>query len=91
MESMEDRNRQNKLPLTLKKLFFGALALLVVLNFFILPHEPHFNLDKYTGFWAIFGFLFALILVVVAKGAAHTFLGRNEDFYTKKDKTEPDS
>jgi hypothetical protein len=84
---MENSAHENRLPSTLKRLFFIGLALLVVLNFFILPHEPHFNLDKYTGFWAIFGCLVTIVLVFVAKGAAHTFLGKDEDFYTKKDKT----
>lgn len=67
-----------------KRLFFGSLGLLLVLNLFILPHHPHFGLEKVPGFWAAFGFVGALILARLAKGAAHTFLGKDEDFYLKR-------
>jgi hypothetical protein len=68
---------------TLRNLMFASLTLLVVLNLFITPHDPHFGLDKFPGFWALFGLLGAVILAKGAKGAAHTFLGKNEDFYEK--------
>ena len=84
---MENSPQEKKVSSTLKMIFFVVLALLVVLNFFILPHHPHFGLEKYTGFWAVFGCVIAVVLARVAKGAAHTFLGKNEDFYTKKEKT----
>jgi hypothetical protein len=69
------------LPRTLRNLMFVSLALLVALNLFITPHDPHFGLDKFPGFWALFGLLGAVILAKGAKGAAHTFLGKDEDFY----------
>jgi len=68
---------------TLRNLMFASLALLVVLNLFITPHDPHFGLDQFPGFWALFGLVGAVILVKGAKGAAHTFLGKDEDFYEK--------
>ena len=71
------------LPRTLRNLMFVSLALLVALNLFITPHDPHFGLDKFPGFWALFGLLGAVILAKGAKGAAHTFLGKDEDFYEK--------
>jgi hypothetical protein len=66
---------------TLRNLMFAGLGLLVVLNLFITPHHPHFGLEKIPGFWALFGLLGALILAKGAKGAAHTFLGKDEDYY----------
>lgn len=69
----------------LRLLFFISLAVLVLLNLFILPHHPHFGLEKIPGFWALFGLAGAVILARVAKGAAHTFLGKDEDYYEKKD------
>jgi hypothetical protein len=84
---MENIPQENKISATLKKVFFVILGLLVLLNFFILPHEPHFGLDKYTGFWAVFGCVIAVVLARLAKGAAHTFLGKDEDFYVKKQET----
>jgi hypothetical protein len=67
----------------LRNLMFVSLGLLVVLNLFITPHHPHFGLEKFPGFWALFGLLGAVILAKGAKGAAHTFLGKDEDFYEK--------
>jgi len=84
---MENNPQEKKVSSTLKMIFFVVLALLVVLNFFILPSHPHFNLEKYTGFWAIFGCVIGVVLARVAKGAAHTFLGKDENFYIKKQKT----
>ena len=73
----------------LKKAFFLILVILVVLNFFETPHSPHFVLDKFPGFWAIFGCGVAIIMAKVAKGAAHTFLGKNEDIYMENEKAMP--
>jgi hypothetical protein len=70
----------------LRNLMFAALGLLVVLNLFIHPHEPHFGLDAYLGFWAVFGLAGAVILGRAAKGLAHTVLGKNEDFYEEGSK-----
>jgi hypothetical protein len=39
--------------------------------------------EAFPGFWALFGVLIAVLLVRVAKGAAHTFLGKGEDFYDR--------
>ena len=83
----KNSSRENRISPVLKMGFFGSLALLVVLNLFIRPHEPHFGLDKYPGFWALFGCLLAVLLAKAAKGAAHGFLGRDEDFYSKKQDT----
>lgn len=69
---------------TAKKLRLGmfiALGLLVALNLFIGPHDPHFVIDWVPGFWAVFGVVVAIVLGRVAKGAAHTFLGKDEDFW----------
>jgi hypothetical protein len=68
----------------LRNLMFAGLGLLVVLNLFITPHHPHFGLEKIPGFWALFGLLGAVILAKGAKGAAHTFLGKDEDFYENR-------
>jgi hypothetical protein len=64
---------------------YTVLVLLVLLNIFILPHHPHFALEKIPGFWAIFGAVIAIALARVAKGAAHTFLGKDVDFYVKNE------
>jgi len=67
----------------LRNLLFAVLGLLVLLNVFIHPHEPHFGIDAYAGFWAVFGLVGAVVLGRAAKGLAHTVLGKDEDFYEK--------
>ncbi|MBI5578429.1 MAG: hypothetical protein HY895_04680 [Deltaproteobacteria bacterium] len=69
---------------TLRNLMFASLGLLVALNLFITPHDPHFGLDQFPGFWALFGLLGAVVLAKGAKGAAHTFLGKDENFYENR-------
>ncbi|SDO05550.1 hypothetical protein SAMN04488516_1186 [Desulfonauticus submarinus] len=66
-----------------KKFFFTCLAILVIINIFLKPHHPHFKAELIPGFWAIFGFGCTIILVKIAKGCAHTFLGKDEDFYER--------
>jgi hypothetical protein len=70
----------------LKKAMYAVLAVMVVLNFLIYPHHPHFGLEKIPGFWAVFGLGVAVALARLAKGAAHTFLGKDVDFYDKYEK-----
>jgi len=68
----------------LKKLMFVSLGALVILNVLIQAPHPHFDLEKLPGFWALFGLVVAVVLGKVAKGAAHTFLGKDEDYYEKR-------
>lgn len=70
-------------------IMYAALGVLVVLNLFILPHQPHFGLDGWPGFWALFGVAVAVGLGRLAKGAAHAFLGQPEDFYQRYAEPEP--
>jgi hypothetical protein len=69
----------------LKKLMFISLGVLVLLNVLIQAPHPHFDLEKLPGFWALFGLIGAVVLGKLAKGAAHTFLGKDEDYYDKRD------
>ncbi|MBI4799752.1 MAG: hypothetical protein HY794_13700 [Desulfarculus sp.] len=68
----------------LKKLMFVSLGVLVLLNVLIQVPHPHFDLEKLPGFWALFGLIVAVVLGKLAKGAAHTFLGKDEDYYEKR-------
>jgi hypothetical protein len=70
----------------LRPYFFAALGVLVLLNLFIHPHEPHFGLDRFPGFWSLFGLAGAVILAKGAKGMAHTILGKAEDYYERESK-----
>ncbi|MGE5257639.1 MAG: hypothetical protein ACM3KE_13255 [Hyphomicrobiales bacterium] len=70
----------------LRNLFFVVLGLLVLLNVFIYPHDPHFGLDRIPGFWSLFGLAGAVILGKGAKGLAHTVLGKPENYYEAGEK-----
>ncbi len=63
--------------------FYIFLGLTVVLNIFIRPYHPHFVYDYLPGFFAVFGLVAAIILGRVSKGTAHTFLGKDEDYYER--------
>lgn len=69
----------------LKMLMFVSLGLLALLNVLIGSPHAHFAAEKLPGFWAFFGLVVAVVLGKVAKGAAHTFLGKDVDFYDQWD------
>lgn len=60
------------------------LTLLVVANLFIIPHEPHFGLEKIPGFWAVFGVACGLAFVWILKKIIFHIISRPEDFYESK-------
>ncbi len=61
--------------------FFGLLAFFVVLNLIVRPHEPHFGLDAYPGFWALFGLGVGWVMVMVMKRVVQPLIVRKEDYY----------
>ena len=68
----------------LKWLFFAWLAALVAANVFIIPHHPHFELEKIPGFWAGFGVVAGLAFVLILKKIIFLIISRSEDFYESK-------
>ncbi len=70
----------------LKKAMYAVLAVLLGLNFLISSPHPHFEAERIPGFWAVFGLGVAVALARLAKGAAHTFLGKEVNFYEKYEK-----
>lgn len=65
----------------LKKLFFGFLLLLVVLDVLLPREEAHYFIDKIPAFWTLFTIIGCYLLARFSKGLAHTILGKKEDFY----------
>ncbi|BCS87605.1 hypothetical protein [Pseudodesulfovibrio sediminis] len=62
-------------------IFFVTLALLLVLNVPFVTHHPHFGLDKYPGFFAGFGLIVGLVMVILMKKIVQPFIARKEDYY----------
>ena len=67
----------------LKYLFFLFLVLTIVFDFFAARHGSHFFGDSITGFWAAFGGLGCLAMIVFCKGLSHVWLEKEEDYYDK--------
>ena len=72
-------------PGTIRKLWIILCiicALTVVLDFFFRnePHEPHFGVDHYYGFYAFLGFVACAVSILVAKVVGFV-LKRKEDYY----------
>ena len=66
----------------IKKLWIGAaivLALTVLLEFFVDLH-PHFKVEAYFAFHAVYGFLACVIMVLFAKLLGY-FIKRKDDYY----------
>lgn len=64
-----------------KILFLVVLAVLVVLNVFIGPYDPHVTWEVYPGFWAGFGFVLAVAMAFVMKRIVAPLIGAPEDIH----------
>ena len=66
---------------TVKKIAYGILVLLVMVDFIIPRHEIHFIGDKIPGFWSIFGFIACVVIIIVSKWLGKNGLMKDEDYY----------
>ena len=66
---------------TIKKIAYGILVLLVIVDFIIPRHEIHFFGDKIPGFWSIFGFSACVVIIIVSKWLGKNGLMKDEDYY----------
>lgn len=68
---------------TLKIVLIACLALLVLFDVIIrlTDKHGHYWIDTFPAYWTIFGGAGCFILAKVAKGIAHLFLSKDEDYY----------
>ena len=66
---------------TVKKIAYGILVLLVMVDFIIPRHEIHFFGDKIPGFWSLFGFSACVVIIIVSKWLGKNGLMKDEDYY----------
>ena len=66
---------------TVKKIAYGILVLLFIVDFIIPRHEIHFFGDKIPGFWSIFGFSACVVIIIVSKWLGKIGLMKDEDYY----------
>ncbi|MFT4676902.1 MAG: hypothetical protein ACJAX5_001404 [Patiriisocius sp.] len=79
---MNDQNHSLENPATVKRIlqvFYGLCGILLVLDF-ILTRKTEHPLETIPGFYAIYGFVGCIILVVIATWMRR-FLMRGEDYY----------
>ena len=60
--------------------FIGSLVLLLVVEPFVNKH-PYFSWEEWPGFYAVFGFVACVFLVLVAKYILRSLVKRDEDYY----------
>ncbi len=65
----------------LKKAFFLLLAALVVIDIFLPRENAHYFVDSIYAFWTLFTLVGCFVLIKFAKGCAHLFLSKDEDYY----------
>ena len=65
----------------LKKVLIAYLIALVLFDVLLSRAHAHYLIDKIPAYWTLFGGIGCFILIRVAKGIAHLFLGKDEDFY----------
>ena len=66
---------------TVKKIAYGVLILLVIMDFIIPRHEIHFFGDKIPGFWSLFGLSACVVIIIVSKWLGKNGLMKDEDYY----------
>ena len=67
-----------------KKIAYGALIILIVVDFIIPRHEIHFFGDKVPGFWSLFGFIACVLIIIVSKWLGHMGLMQDENYYDER-------
>lgn len=61
---------------------YASLVLLVVIDFFI-PKHPYFSWEEFPSFYATYGFVSCVLLVLIAKYALRKIVKRREDYYDR--------
>jgi len=60
--------------------FFASLVVLLGIDLFIVKH-PHFGWEEWPEFYAVYGFVACVVLVVAAKYVLRPLMKRREDYY----------
>jgi len=66
-----------------KRIAYGALIILIVVDFIIPRHEILFFGDIVPGFWSLFGFIACVLIIIVSKWIGHMGLMKDENYYDK--------
>ncbi len=78
--------KENQIPRNVKRMlvaFFSFLFLLFLADAIYHRHAT-FPWEEWFGFYAVFGFVACVILVLVAKHILRPLVMRNEDYYDRQ-------
>ena len=70
-------------PQNLKRflwVFYASLILLIIVDFFV-PKHPYFPYEEFPSFYATFGFVAFIFLILVAKYILRPLIKRKENYY----------
>ena len=65
---------------TFLKVFFGICVVLFAIDF-IAPMKPHMPWEEWPGFYALYGLVACVILVLVSKYVLRPLVEREENYY----------
>lgn len=68
--------------------FIAALILSFVADFLLRQGHGEFPWSRILGFFALFGFVCCVAIVIVSKLIGHYWLQRKEDYYDRNDSDE---
>jgi len=68
---------------TVIRIGYVLLALLVVIDFFVDKKHAHTWIEHFPGFWAIFGFVACVVIIIVSKWYGHLGIMTREDYYDR--------
>lgn len=64
------------------RLSYVGLALLVVWDvLFVSKEHAHTAVERIPGFWAVFGFVACVVIIIVSKWYGHLGIMTREDYY----------
>lgn len=65
----------------LKILSYICLAIIVAVDFFISREHVYFPWERVPGFYALFGLIACILIIVIAKTLGKKWLMKKEDYY----------
>jgi hypothetical protein len=66
-----------------KRVFFAVLVVILFSDLFVERHEAHFFGERFYAFWAVFGLLTTLAMILFWKWLSRVLLERTEEYYDK--------
>jgi uncharacterized membrane protein YozB (DUF420 family) len=69
---------------TVVRVCLGLLVLLVLIDAWpgvVNKDEAHTTIERWPAFWAVFGFVGCVLLIVLSKAFGHAGIMKREDYY----------